>query len=78
MSYPGKIFSIKYNNISYPYLHYTDWVYDTSQEMCIGSNFVVICGGLVSVDFTNILRGYFTSIGAMRWFRQWQLSNPVQ
>ena len=43
-----------------------------------GSHFATLWCGLVPVDFTHILQGYFTSTGAIIWLPQWQWSNSEE
>ena len=38
--------------------------------------FVTSCRGLVLVDFTHVIQGYFTSIGATIWLSQCQWCSP--
>ena len=54
--------------------HFTEY----PKKYANSSDIDVLCGGLVPVNITNILQGYFTGTGAIIWLPQCQLSNPEE
>ena len=45
-------------------------------EYAEGLSFVILCSGLVKVNCTHILNGYFTGTGVTLMFLQYQWGNP--
>ena len=43
-----------------------------------GLSFIIPCSALISIDFTHLLQGYFTGIGAIVGLPQCQWSNPEE